>query len=164
MTEKKVSLGSLKKEKKGRKQNPGLVSWVMLIKSAAMYSGTIKQNGDRQYRQQCHTHTKAQSSVPLSQTALPSMCSDWTQPAAHRAAPSQSFPLAPKCLRPLQETLECFFFSWLLGMLHGHQRQVRVSSQTLWAALTFRGVLRGCRQWQTCHQGPQLLNVVGLGA
>lgn len=38
MTEKKVSLGSLKKERKKEcKQNPGLVSWVMLIKSAAMY-------------------------------------------------------------------------------------------------------------------------------
>lgn len=58
-------MGSLKKEKKGRKQNPGLVSWVMLIKSAAMYSGTIKQNGDRQYRQQCHTHTRRHSHPSL---------------------------------------------------------------------------------------------------
>lgn len=163
MTEKKVSLGSLKKEKKGRKQNPGLVSWVMLIKSAAMYSGTIKQNGDRQYRQQCHTHTRRHSHPSLCHRQPFPLC----VPTGHSQLHARLHPVlstGPQTFKAPAGNFRVFFFSWLLRMLHGHRRQVRVSSQTLWTALTFRGVLRGCRQWQTCHQGPQLLNVVGLGA
>lgn len=128
-----------------------------------MYSGTIKQNGDRQYSQQCHTHTKAQSSLCHRQPSPPCVPTGHSQPHA-RLHPVLSTGL--QTFKAPEGNFRVFFFflSWLLRTLHGHRWQVRVSSQTLWAALTFRGVLRGCRQWQTCHQGPQSLNVVGLGA